>query len=225
MALSTAAGVGKAQSNAAYVDEVNRQNKLAFEMSQKAREAERKRQREFEQEQHATVDQTTDAMTRDRFEEDKEANALQFMEILDTRPQVLNEAARLSGQEAASDAVKEDMSKRAAKEAADTRERLKALASLTGYGTTGQNRALTFADAADDVSTVSGLRRGSLSVSQQEQQIPAATVHRPDTTFLDILGGVGGMMGSGMFGGLNVPGAATAAAPAASIRPMMNPLY
>ena len=198
--LSAGSGLARGVSNQRYVDEVNRQNRMAYEMSQEAREEERVRQRQFEAEQQAVVDTTTEDMSRENFDTQREEAAEDFVAALGQRPGVLNESSLLAGQEDASGAVQERIAATAAAEAAETRERIRALADLTGFGTTGTGRGMAFGGAADQIGTVGGLRRGSLSVGRQEQQIPAATVTPGNTTFLDILSGIGGLTAQGGFG-------------------------
>lgn len=202
IALSAGSSLGRGLSNRAYVQEVNNQNQRAYQMSQRAREEERERQRGFEQQQMTAVDDTRQSFSRENFDTEREASAESFVQTLAQRPGVLSETSLLAGQEASSDAVRGRIARDAATEASTTRERIQALAQLTGFGTTGADRGFTFGRAADDVSTVGGLRRGSLSVGHQEQQIPAATVRPGNTTFLDILSGVGGLAAGGGLNGL-----------------------
>lgn len=215
LALSTAGGIGQGQTKANFVDEVNAQNKRAYAMSQQAREAERTRQRAFETEQNAKFDETAAGMSRERFDADQAANVQNFTDMLAATPAALAPGDLLPGGDTASTAVQADAARQTAKAAADTRKRVKALAELTSYGTTGGGRARDFAGAADFVSTLGGLRRGSLGVSRQEQAIQPADVTPGNSTFADILSGVGGIMSyggknlfkNGMFqNGITVPG-------------------
>lgn len=216
-ALSVGGSMIRAQQQQAYINAVNAANQRAFQMSQKAREAERLRQREFETEQIETFDQTTETLSRENFDQERTDNATEFMNQLDARPMVLTEATALPGQNSTSAAIVTDRAKQAAKAAADARARIKALSDLTAYGTTGQGRAVAFGDASNDMATVAGLRRGSLTVGNQEQQIPAATVTPGSTAFADILSGVGGMVamngGGGMGLGLGGPSGLPTPAP------------
>jgi hypothetical protein len=213
-----------ARSQQAYIDAVNAENQRAFQMSQRAREAERTRQKSFEDEQVQIVDTSREDMSRESFDEDRTDNAAEFMDRLAERPAALQPTSALTGTADASDVIKEDRARTTAKAAADARERITALANLTGYADTGQGRAVDFVNASDRVSTIGGLRRGSLGVANQEQQIPAATVTPGSSTFADILSGVGGMLTSGVIGGGLFGGAAGATGAAGSIVPTMRPI-
>jgi hypothetical protein len=223
MALSTAGAYSQAQSQAAYVDEVNRQNKIAADMSQKAREAERVRQRQFEQEGIEAFDKTQGDLTRETYDADRTAASDEFISDLDARPTPVTAETRLPGQEGASVAVTENINTKINSEAAKTRERIKAFSELAAYSGAGQNRATSLMGAGDTLSTIGGLRRGSLAVGNQEQNVQPGTVRQGNTAFADILSGIGGVMS---YGGPDMfKGVGTGLAPATSIRPMANPRY
>jgi hypothetical protein len=205
LVMSTAGGAMKANQQRDYTNQVNAQNKAAADMSSQAREAERLRQAQFEREQTAVVDTTRENVSVENFNDTRQTRADSFMDMLDERPDALNEASRLAGQGDASGAVKESIARASSEEAAKTRERIKALAALTGYSGTQQDRSGAFGAAGADLSTIGGLRRGSLTVGNQEQQIPAASVRPGDSTFADMLSGAGGLFaasGGGMFPGM-----------------------
>jgi hypothetical protein len=195
-------GVGglQARQQSQHVNAVNAQNTKAFQMSQNARETERARQADFQTEAEGSFSSTMDTMSRENFDTAQEGAAAEFTNMLDARPRALAPEGMLPGQAKASSAVQEDVNRRAATEAASSRERIKALAALSGFGNAGRGRAETFAGAGDFMSTLGGLRRGSLGVAEQEQQIPAATVRAPDSTFLDLLSGGLSLAGGGAFG-------------------------
>ena len=208
MALSTAGAYGQAQTQSNFTDAVNASNRDAYAISQKARDAERVRQKDFENQQVAAFDDATANMSRSSFDTDHDAAATDFVSTLDARPVAIAPGDALAGGADASDAVKTDAAKRTAAAASETRDRIKALAKLTAYGTAGAGRGRDFTNTADFVSTLGGLRRGSLAAGQQEQTIAPTSVTPGSSTFADILSGVGGMMaygGNGMFKG--APGA------------------
>lgn len=217
LALSTLGGVAQGRTQQAYVDEVNRQNKRAYDMSQRAREAERARQREMETQAADAWSRTTDDLTRENFDATKDAAAATFVDTLDALPRALTTDARLPGQDGASVEVKDAINTRVNSEAAKTRDRIRAFASLQGYGSAGMDRGLAMGETGDFLSVLGGLRRGSLAVAQQEQDIVPATVRPGSTALGDILSGVGSLM---LMGG---PG--TFKAKPRIVRPKPNPFY
>ncbi len=221
MAMSAvgAAGTAKTQSN--YVDAVNASNKKAYALSQKAREAERARQDAMEAEGEATFADTSEDLTREKFDEDQGAAAERFTDTLDAQPSALPVNGLLPGQDGASVAVKGAVAKRVNDEATATRERIKNFANLVSFGRAGESRAASLGAAGDDMSTLGGLRRGSLGVANQEQDVRPGEVTPGSNLFADILSGVGGVMGyagPGLFGG-------GAGAAAGNVRPKANPFY
>lgn len=221
--LSVAGGIGAGQTQANYVDAVNRENNRAFEISQSAREAERLRQKAMEEEGTAAFTRTAEGLTREDYDEDRAAAAQNFVETLDAAPTVMSADTRLPGQEGASVEVKNAIASRVNNEAAATRDRIKAFSDLQGYGGAGFGRALSMGETGDFLSTLGGLRRGSLAVGQQEQEIKPASVTPGSTLLPDILSGVGSVLsfgGPSLFGGM-----APSLAPATSLRPRPNPFY
>jgi hypothetical protein len=98
----------------------------------------------------------------------------------------------LSGQEFADGDVLQTIAAQSNKAAGDARKRVQALAALTAFDATGQNRAFTLADNADKLGTLGGMRRGSLGVSNQEQNIAPAQVGYSGSDALgNVLTGVG----------------------------------
>jgi len=224
VALSTAGGAAQAQTNARYVDEVNRQNKVAYDMSRKARDAERVRQSAMEAQGAKTWEDTNAGLSREKFDAGKDAAAAQFMAAYDAPDVSPTLDARLPGQEAASVDVKNAVTARLNKAAADARERAKSIAEVLAFGSAGAERGRGLMDTNSDLQTLAGLRRGSLGVAAQEQDVRPATVTKGSSFIGDLLTGAGNLAsygGSGLFGGL---GGGTLA-PAASPRPKPNPRY
>ena len=224
LALSTVGGFAQGQTQANYVDAVNRENKRAYDLSQKAREAERVRQKEMEAQGNEAWAKTTDDLTRENFDASRDAAATEFVADLDATPRAISTDTRLPGQEGASVEVKDAISARVNDEAAKTRDRIKAFANLQGYGSTGTNRNLAMGETGDFLSILGGLRRGSLGVAQQEQDIAPATVRVGSTTLGDILSGVGSIMtlgGPGLFNGAGLFGGGMKS----TLKPKPNPFY
>jgi len=194
MAATTIGGAMKGQQEKQYAEAVNAANKQAFEVSRKAREDERARQGDMEQKMFASYDAAEGDLSRDNYDAKKDGAATSFVEKLDSMSPEIGTESRLAGQDGASVAVKSSINSQINKAAGDARERVKALANLQGYGRAGESRAASMSDASNSMSTIGGLRRGSLAASQQEQNIPAADVSRGSSTFADVLSGVGGAM-------------------------------
>lgn len=199
LALSGAGSLSQAQTQNNYVNAVNAENRKAYEMSKAAREAERERQKALEAEGNAAFEQTNADLTRENFDANAEAKATNFVSMLDAAPQSITTDTRLPGQEGASVAVKEGINARIAEEAAKTRDRIRAFSELTSYAGTGQDRAMGLSTTGDMLAILGGLRRGSLAVGQQEQEIPAASVTPGSGALGAILSGIGGVT-SGMAG-------------------------
>jgi len=228
LALSTVGGIAQANTQSNYVDRVNAENKKAYEMSQRAREAERARQKNMEGEMLQAYDETAADLTREKFDESKDVSAQTFLDKLTSTAPALSDTTRLPGQEGASVEVQNSINSRINKGAGEARDRVKALAALSSYGRAGEGRAQSVTDTGNTLSTLGGLRRGSLAVGQQEQEIRGAEVSPGSSTFSDILSGVGGAMagmgGRGGVGGGGVgPWTPTTSAPL--MRPMRNPIY
>lgn len=197
MAMSVAGSGMQASNNAQYVKETDAQNLKAFQMSRDARTAEQARQADMEAQATASVDKTRDDLSRENFDETADASSAKFIETLAGMPAEVTADTRLAGQEGASVAVRESITKQINSAAADTRGRVQALADLSSFGRAGEGRATAIGQAGDFASTLGGLRRGSLAVGQQEQEIPAASVKPGSSIFADILKGVGGMAAYG----------------------------
>lgn len=189
--LSTAGGIANAQQQA-YADEVNNQNNIAYQMSKAAREQEQTRQDAFEKQAQAAWQQNMDAFTAQKAAQNQDTAANQFMQKYDqTATQQNADGQYLSGQQFANDEVKTAIADRSAKAAADARTRAQALANLTAYGTTQTGDNISMSNTNNDLTTLNGIRRGSLTVSNQEQNISPAKVTQGTGGLGDILGGMG----------------------------------
>lgn len=201
--MSLAGSAGAASTNKRYTDAVNAQNQKAYQISRDARQAEQGRQAAMEAEATNKVDTTRDGLSRANFDADAATKSQAFTDTLNARAPALEGDNRLAGQEGASVAVKDAIASRVNKEAVATRARVKALADLTSFSRTGESRATNIGQAGDFVSTLGGLRRGSLAVGQQEQEIAPASVSPGGSVLSDILKGVGGLAS---YRGPGIPG-------------------
>jgi len=229
-ALSGLGAAGSGNTTRKYTQEVENQNKIAFERSQAFRQAEKERQAQFQTQANQVFTDQLNNTTRAEYDNERNANAKDFTDLLAERRADVNENG-LS--ETASGAVKERTAAIASKEAAKSRQRIAALADLNSYGTTGQTRARGFQDSANALNTLGGFRRGSMGVANQEQQIGTANVTRGDDTFAQLLSGAGmflGMAGPAIMGGgagatgapMTAMGAQAAPAPAGTL---YTPMY
>jgi hypothetical protein len=213
LAASAAGGLVSGQQNAAYISAVNQQNQNAYQISRRAREDELARQKQFEQQAAGYWDDTTTDMDVADYEQGQSQDQAAF--LTDFQDATASDEGMLVGNmdEMASDQVMQEIAKRTAGETSAARARIEALAKLSSYGSTSANRARSLNQNADQLQTINGLRRGSLGVSNFEQNIPAAVVNPPDSTFADILSGVGALAGAYPgFAGLALPAAGRTAA-------------
>ncbi|MEM0949532.1 MAG: hypothetical protein AAGK37_19190 [Pseudomonadota bacterium] len=188
---STLGGAIQGNTQAAYVDEVNRQNQIAFDLSRDARLAEQDRQDGFEtQARDAVRDKAVD-LSRDNFDTQRAEKSQSFLDYLsNSQPQV---TALDPTNHAASDSVKRAISAETSRAAGEAQQRIKALASLNSYGGTTTDRGLGIGDTSDFLSILGGKRRGSLGVASQEQNIAPAQV-TPGSSFVgQLLQGAGGL--------------------------------
>lgn len=213
LVLSVAGGAGQAQTQNKYIGAVNQANKDVYAMSQRARDDERVRQKQFEDQSVGVFQNTQDGLTRENFDTNQQETSDAFLSALSERQDnpVVEGLAALPSQDGASVAVKDSIARSASTEAAKTRAQIKAFADLAAFGTTGNARGRDMSAAADKLSTIGGLRAGSMSVANQEQNIRPADVTAGSTAFADILSGIGGILsygGSNLFGkGANALGA------------------
>lgn len=195
-ALSIGASVMQAQAQMQYQAEVNRQNRIAYENSKKAREAEMARQDAFEKQAADQWGATVDALSADSQATAQDAAVEDFKGNMDDLPSTLQEGQLLSGQEYANDTIKTEIATRANAAAADARRRIEALAKLSSANTVAAQRNTSLGDNANFLTTLNGLRRGSLTVSGQEQNIAPAQVTMGSTALADIMSGAGGIVSS-----------------------------
>lgn len=205
-ALSFGGQMIAASEQAAAVEAQNAAQRQAMELSRQARMAEIARQEKFEQEARAMWDQSREDLTRDARDTKQNTAEQQFQERFENQPnKALGDGMFLSGQQDASEPVRQVVAKQIADGAAEGRARAAALARLSAYGTVENQNNIGIAQTNANLQTLGGIRRGSLGVSQFEQNVPAARVFAPSTSVGDIISGVGGLVGkgagSGAFGG------------------------
>jgi len=178
--------------------------KKAYARSKKARVEELARQQGFEGEASAGVNNLIGSMSKGNYDASRETSIQSFMDTLASRPSEIPTSFTLGGQKNATEAVTSEIARRVSTAAAEARSRVEALAKLTSYDAAAIDRGLALGENADDLSTINGLRRGSLGVSQSEQTIPAATIMPGGTLLADILSGSGGALtGASWSQGLN----------------------
>lgn len=194
----------QASSQAAFVEAQNKANRDAYDISKKARESEIARQQQFENEAASYWDQTADSLGAEDHDEKRAEAEQDFVKAFEERPTSQPEGQLLSGQDSANETIKTEIASRANTAAADARRRVEALAKLSAYGTAGNDRAALLGTTSDKLATLNGIRRGSLGVSGQEQNISPAQVSQGGSGVADILSGVGGIV-SGFGGGKRVP--------------------
>ena len=206
LALSVGSGLLAGAQKSSYDSAVRKSEYDAYTLSRDARLKEQERQQVFEQDAQDAWMGTSAQLTADQMAAD-EANAQQsFMDTLAAMPDGSPQGFMLSGQENASDEIKTEIARRTGKAAQEARSRVEALAKLSGQDGAGANRAAALGENADFLSTLNGLRRGSLGAAAFEQSIPAQYVEQPNMLLADILSGAGGaMVGARMPGGLLGP--------------------
>lgn len=189
--LSIAGGVANGLQQQAYAEAVNRENNKAYQMSKLAREQELARQQAFEQQAVNTWQQNLDKFSKENTVQKQDASAQQFVQKFDAAAAKQNtDGQYLSGQKFASDEIKQAIADRGAAAAAEARQRATALAQLAAYGSVGAGQQIDLSDTNNSLTTLNGIRRGSLQVSNQEQNIQPAKVTQ-GFALGDILGGAG----------------------------------
>jgi hypothetical protein len=192
--ISMAASAMQARQQQQYQNEINRQNQKAFEISRKARQDELARQSAMEAQAANNWQDTTTALSRDDAEATQSELKDDFVQDVEAQPKAVSMGELLPGQQFASEAVKGEIGKAANAAAVDTRRRIEALAQLSAFGGADLSRGTTIGQNADFLTTLSGIRRGSLGVSQQEQNIAPAQVHQGSGMMADLLSGAGGLV-------------------------------
>jgi hypothetical protein len=167
----------------------------AYLMSKNAREAEKARQAQFEQQASNFWNDTADKLAAPQQAANAAAAENNFIQTVNSLPPPgSQDGFLLSGQADASPELQKEIAARTAKATADARARVAALAKLSGYGTAQNMANLALNEDADYLSTINDLRRGSLGVSQFEQTIPAAQVYPGSSALADILSGAGAIL-------------------------------
>ena len=198
--LSVLGGIANGMQQASYVKAVNKANNQAYEISRAARQAEIGRQKAFENESMAAWQGNLANLGAAKQGENQDAAAAKFMTAYDADPRAAAanpDGQYLSGQQFAAPEIQAAVAGETAKAAADARKRVQALAKLTSYGQveTGNNQSIS--NTSNQLATIGGLRKGSLSVSQQEQSIQPAQVSPASFSLGDILGGFGSIASKG----------------------------
>lgn len=192
----------------------------AYRASKAAREAELLRQGNFDKEAQNYLQQTQAALTPEATDANRVEAEQSFMDLYDERGSTQPEGQYLSGQEGATELIKEEIAKRAATAASDARARVQALAKIGSFDQAMQDNGLALQNNSALLNTLGGIRRGSLAVSNQEQNIRPAQVLPGNNLLGPLMSAAGGMV-SGMngipggLGGFTVPGAASAGSQAA----------
>jgi hypothetical protein len=190
-AISMASGFAQMSAQQQMVDATNKANNDAFAISKNAREAELTRQKSYENQAANSWADANNKLAQPQYEADKQAAANDFMDRYDTMGKVLTDGQLLSGQETASNEVKTEIAARTSRAAADARARVQALAALSGSDNATNNRAFALQGNADALGGINTLRRGSLAVSNQEQNISPVQISQGSSAMGDILSGTG----------------------------------
>lgn len=194
--LSLAGGVARGMTNSANNRAYANAEKQAYLRSKKAREDEIARQKVFEGEANTNWQNTVQGMGAEDHAASREAAVNDFLQTLEAAPAspAVPEGFMLSGQNNASADVQNEIAARTAKAASEARARIEALAKLTSYDTAALDRNLLMSRNADALTTTNNIRRGSLGVSRDEQNIAQAQVIPGDNMLADILSGAGGSL-------------------------------
>ncbi|GKT32077.1 hypothetical protein ADUPG1_006328, partial [Aduncisulcus paluster] len=194
------------QTQANYVDAVNKANRQAYDVSKAAREAEQARQDQFSQRSQQSFGDALNNMSSDKATADQNQGADQFAAdlVAAEKPTAGEQGFLLPGQGESSVAVKDWIAREANTQAQDASRRIKALANMTGRGSAQDQRLGNMMGAQDQINVTNNLRRGSLGASQLEQNIPAAQVTPGSGTLGALLSGAGMLLGSGALGGASV---------------------
>lgn len=198
--ISAAASIGgsmiAAQEQAAAIEAQNAAQREAMALSRAARQAELARQEQYEKEAREMWDKSREDLTRDARDTKQTDAESKFNQRFEEQPnKALADGMFLSGQENASQPVREVVAGQIAEGAAEGRRRAAALARLSAYGTVENQNNIAIGQTNANLQTLGGIRRGSLGVSQFEQNVPAARVFGGSSGLGDIISGVGGMAG------------------------------
>lgn len=190
--LTAAGGISRGLTNKANVDAQRRIEQQAYLRSKAAREAELVRQQAFETQANDSFNNTLSGMDVTDLNAARDAAINDFMATVNGQQSgVVPEGFLLQGQDNATTEVRQEIAARAAKAAAEARDRISALAKLTSYDSAALDRNLALQGGANTLSTINNMRRGSAGVSQAEQTIAAGQLLPADNLLADILTGAG----------------------------------
>jgi hypothetical protein len=202
---ATAGTVATVQNNNAAVGAQNAANREAAERSRAARDAERMRQQEYSREAMDNWENSFERSAPQSYEDDLAANASRVTQTAEqTQAENPLDVGTLPGQARMSAETQADAARAAADTAARTRQRVQALANLSGYDLTNAGQARDNRGFESDLRLLNSVRRESLGVAQQEGASIAPNVNL-DNSLASALTGAGnlGLMYSaqGGFGG------------------------
>ena len=173
----------------------NEQNKLAVDRASAAKEAERRRQERWEQEQFDAIDRTLREVDPGKRAADIEAaTAAPENEIVQSAEDY--NIPSLTGQNATG-SVASEIGKIVADRLEQTKELLRAQSVLSEQGVGSMQSRNTINRMNADIGAISRDRSGSIGVNDMETSIDAATVTPSDSPIGDILL-VGGQLAGGL---------------------------
>lgn len=198
LGLTGAGAAYNAKLNNDYIDEVNRQNRIATDMAREAREEEVKRQLAMEGEQTERVDQGLQEIDPGKLRQ-KVADAAddpnnEFVTLADEY-----NASVLPGQ-TTSGSISETIGKMIGDSLTRTREILKAQSVLAGQGAALSGNQDELGRVGSDIQTTGSNRRRSAQVGMMETNIPPGQVTKSSSILGDMLMLGGSALGGGLFG-------------------------
>lgn len=178
-ALPIVLSAGSAVAGTAYnwhvANEQEKATQAANAQAHAARMAERDRQQAFSSEAMSNWEQTRGRLTEEEHAAQREKHATDIAARIESLG-AGNEAGMISSQPRSSEAVRTVIARQTQQAAAKSREQINAAAQLGAYDMAAQDRGIELTQNADLLSTLAGLRRGSLGASAAETQVPAASV-------------------------------------------------
>lgn len=213
VALSAGGGALNGIQQQQYQAAVAKSEQDAYKRSRQARLDEQGRQDAFGREAQDFLNTTQAAITPEQTEANADTAAQDFMSLYDERGSSQPEGQYLSpGGADTTDLIRTETAKRAATAAADARSRVSALAKIGSFDTAMQQNGLALQNNSALLNTLGGMRRGSLGVSNQEQNIGPTQVMPGDNLLGPLMSAAGSFVsaGSGIpggFGGFTVPAA------------------
>jgi hypothetical protein len=189
-AAGIAGGVMRAKQQQAYVDSVNKAKMEAFNLSRIARAREDRRQDRFDKKGFRKVKNTI----RDTGFDAQAGNAATAEQSFIDQTDVTGAEGYGLNTEGTSAEIKSEVAKSIADNVAKMRGHVGNVAKLSSYGSATGKVQQRLQKNADILKILNNKREGSLAVYQNlESQFEPAYVEPPDTTFADVLTGVGGM--------------------------------